>query len=234
MRWQLVSLALMMVLPLAEAQADYRLTKADMIDAVKQEFIDQGMGDEVEVEIFGGKTDYSFEKANDAKIMLSNLETDESAGKFNANAEIFADGEKQNETKLTGRYYQIVKAWVPTKDITKEKVLQATDLQEMKVRANRLKGGAWYKQEDIIGKQAAKNLKAGKLIEKGDLQAEVVVKKGQTVTVFYTKKGLQITSKMQALDNVALGQAVKMLNLSSKKEIVGIAKGAGLVEISNE
>ena len=64
MRWQLVSLALMMVLPLAEAQAEYRLTKADMIDAVKREFIDQGMGDEVEVEIFGGKTDYSFEIEN--------------------------------------------------------------------------------------------------------------------------------------------------------------------------
>lgn len=231
---QLASLALMMILPLAEAQAEYRLTKADMTEAVKQEFVEQGLGDEVEIEIFGGKTDYYFEQANDAKIMLSNLETDEEQGKFNANAEIFADGEKTTETKLAGRYYKMVKVWVPVKDVVKDTIIKEDDLKEITVREGRLKGGAWQNQADIIGKQAAKNLKAGKLIEKGDLQAEIVVKKGQAVTVVYSKKGLQITSKMQALDNAALGQAVKLLNLGSKKEIVGIAKGAGLVEISNE
>ena len=216
-----------------DAQAEYRLTKEDVQDAVVKEFAEQGM-DNIEAEVFGGKTDYYFEQADEAKVMLNNFKIDEKQGRFTADAEIFADGEQKDKTKLVGRYHKMVEAWVPAKDIARDEVLQEDDLQEIKVRATRLKGGAFSSKEDIIGKQAAKALKAGKLMEKSDLQDEIVVKKGQTVTAVYAKKGLQITSKMQALDNAAKGQAVKLLNLNSKKEIIGTVKEAGLVEISNE
>lgn len=216
-----------------DVHAEYHLTKEDIQDAVVKEFAEQGM-DNIEAEIFGGKTDYYFEQTDEAKVMLNNFKIDEKQGRFTADAEIFADGEQTAQTKLVGRYHKIVEAWVPAKDIAKNKVIGEDDLQEIKVRANRLKGGAFYIKEDIVGKQAAKALKAGKLMEKGDLQDEIIVKKGQAVTAIYTNKGLQITSKMQALDNAAKGQAVKLLNLSSKKEIIGTVKEAGLVEISNE
>ncbi len=215
------------------AQAEYRLSKTEIAEEVKKEFTEQGM-ENVDLDIFGGKTEYYFEKADDAKIMLSNFKIDEEQGRFSSDAEIFAGGEQVAKTKLVGRYYQMVKVWVPAKDIAKDKLIDEDDLQETTVRASRLKGGAYSAKEDIIGKQAAKFLKSGKLIEKNDLQAEIIVKKGQAVTAVYTKKGLQITSKMQALDNAAQGQAVKLLNLNSKKEIIGVAKAAGLVEIGNE
>lgn len=215
------------------ARAEYRLSETEIAEEVKKEFAEHGM-ENVDLDIFGGKTEYYFEQADNAKIMLSDFDIDEEQGRFSSDVEIFADGEQVAETKLVGRYYQMVKVWVPAKDITKGSLIGENDLQETTVRASRLKGGAYSAKDDIVGKQAAKFLKSGKLIEINDLQAEIIIKKGQTVTAMYTKKGLQITSKMQALDNAAQGQPVKLLNLSSKKEIVGWAKAAGLVEIGNE
>lgn len=233
MRNRLFGLTVAISLLAFGAQAEYRLSKTAITEEVKKEFAEQGM-ENVDLDIFGGKTEYYFEQADDAKIMLSNFSIDEEQGRFSSDAEIFADGEQVAKTKLVGRYYQMVKVWVPAKDIAKDKLINESDLQETTVRASRLKGGAYSTKEDIIGKQAAKFLKSGKLIEKNGLQAEIIIKKGQAVTAMYTKKGLQITSKMQALDNAAQGQAVKLLNLSSKKEIIGVAKAAGLVEIGNE
>ena len=215
------------------AQAEYRLNKDDMNSAVRQEFANQGLED-VEIEIFGGKTEYQFAQADDAKIMLNDFKIDENQGRFTAEAEIFADGNQADKTKLVGRYYLIAKAWVPARDITKDHLITDADLQEVKVRQTRLKNGAFSSKEDIVGKQATKLLKSGKIIEKNDLQEEIIIKKGQTVTAVYTKKGLQITSKMQALANASKGQAIKLLNLNSKKEVIGTAKESGWVEINNE
>ena len=233
MRYWLLGSVLSCSLMAFAARAEYRLDKSDMENAIRQEFAGQGI-DEVEVELFGGKTDYHFEQADNAKIMLSNFKLDEEQNRFTADAEIFADGESEAKTKLVGRYYKMVEAWVPIKDIAKETILRDQDLQPIKVREIRLKNGSYKLKGDIVGKQAAKALKSGKLVEKGDLQEEVIIKKGQAVTAVYNKKGLQITTKMQALDNAAKGQTVRLFNTSSKKEIIGIAKEAGLVEISNE
>lgn len=233
MRYWLSGSFLTITLLAFSAQAEYRLDKTDILKAVKQEFIEQGIND-VELEIFGGKTDYYFEQANNAKVMLSDFKLDEEQGRFTSEAEIFADGEQMAKTKLVGRYYRMVKAWVPVRDIAKGKVISEDDLQELMVKASRLKGGAFSSKDDIVGKQASKPLKSGKLIEKNDLHSEIIIKKGQAVTAVYNKKGLQITSKMQALGDAAQGEAVKLLNLNSKKEIVGVAKASGLVEINNE
>lgn len=233
MRYWLLGSVLSLSMISFNAYAEYRLDKTDMEKALRQEFSDQG-NENVELEIFGGKTNYYFEQADDAKIMLSNFNLDEKQGRFTAEAEIFADGKSEAKTKLVGRYYHMVTVWVPNHDIAKDKIITLQDLQEEQVRSNRLRNGAYSNKEDIIGKQASKAIKSGKLIEKGDLREEIIIKRGQSVTATYTKKGLQITSKMQALDDASKGQPIKLLNLSSKKEIIGVAKEAGLVEINNE
>jgi len=233
MRGYWICLLIIMGTAIFDAKAEYRLTKDDVDMALKQEFNAQGY-DDIEIEVFGGKTDYYFEQANDAKILLSNFDLREDQGRFSADAEIFADGVETAKTKFVGKFYPLAKVWVPIADIAKGKVVQVADLQEIVVRKVRLKNGVWSDIADITGKQATKNLKAGKLIEKGDLQAEVIIKKGQNVTAIYNKKGLQITSKMQALEDAAAGEMIKLLNLNSKKEITGEAKASGLVEINNE
>ena len=46
------------------------------------------------------------------------------------------------------------------------------------------------------------------------------VKKGQNVTVIYKNKGLQITSKMEALSDGGRGDLIKFINTKSAKEVV--------------
>ncbi|MBQ9235068.1 MAG: flagellar basal body P-ring formation protein FlgA [Alphaproteobacteria bacterium] len=219
---------------LALGAAAAELSEDRLLQAIKDEFAEQGESENIELEIFGGKTHYEFADAKDVKVLLSDLKIDAGQGRFTVNAEIFADGDLQDKNKIIGRYFVMKEVWVPAKDIAKDAVIMENDLQKSALRGNRLRKEALINQEDIIGREATRLLKAGKPLENGDVRAVRVIKKGQMVTAVYTKKGLQITSKMQALSDAAQGEAVKLLNLSSKKEIAGVAKKSGEVEIVSE
>lgn len=216
------------------AFAGVAISKAELEDSIKKEFVEQGIANALEIEIFGGKTNYEYKDAQDAKIMLSGLDVESDQGRFSVTAEIFADGDLKDKSKIIGRYFVLQEAWMPAHDIKKESIITEDDLQKTKVRSNRLRTGSVWKKDDIVGKQATRGLKSGKILDKDDLQALAVVKKGQMVTAVYNKGGLQITSKMQALSSAAKGETVKLLNMTSKKEVIGLAKDADVVEIISQ
>ncbi|MBE6468048.1 MAG: flagellar basal body P-ring formation protein FlgA [Alphaproteobacteria bacterium] len=191
----------------------------DLVKAIEKEFAEQGIANMVELEIFGGKTDFAFDDAKDVKILISDLKADDN-NKFTTNAEIFADGVSVGKTDLLGRFFVMKEIYVPTRDIAKDEVITSDALKTVLVRENRLKEDGLVDVDDIVGKQAIRLLKAEKNISKRDLRNEIVVKKGQALTIIYRNKGLQITSKMEALEDGAKGDLVKFINTKSAKEVV--------------
>ena len=191
----------------------------DLVKAIEKEFAEQGIANTVELEIFGGKTDFAFDDAKDVKILISDLKADDN-NKFTANAEIFADGVSVGKTDLLGRFFVMKEIYVPTRDIAKDEVITSDALKTVLVRENRLKEDSLVDVDDIVGKQAVRLLKAEKNISKRDIRNEIVVKKGQALTIIYRNKGLQITSKMEALEDGAKGDLVKFINTKSAKEVV--------------
>lgn len=191
----------------------------DFVKAIEKEFAEQGIANTVELEIFGGKTDFAFDDAKDVKILISDLKADDN-NKFTTNAEIFADGVSVGKTDLLGRFFVMKEIYVPTRDIAKDEVITSDALKTVLVRENRLKEDGLVDVDDIVGKQAVRLLKAEKNISKRDIRNEIVVKKGQALTIIYRNKGLQITSKMEALEDGAKGDLVKFINTKSAKEVV--------------
>ncbi len=206
----------------------------EMSEAVAKEFVEQGMGENIELEFFGGQTAFSFENANEAKIMVTDLNISEDQNKFTATAEVFVDGKSVAETKLFGRYFEMVEVWLPLKDIAKDEIIKSEDLVNVKMRANRLRDDSITDLNDLLGKQALRTIRADKPIVKKDIREKVLIKKGDEVTAIYTYKGLQITSKMEALEDGAKGQRIKLLNTKSHKEISGRVLDNKTVEIAAE
>ena len=128
----------------------------------------------------------------------------------------------------------MVKIWVPAKDIERGKVITADDLQTADVRANRLREDNVTTYDELIGKQAVRQIKEGKPVSTRDIREEIVVYKGQTVMAVYEHKGLQITTKMEAQENGAKGQRIKLLNTRSGKEVFGKVMDKNTVEIAAE
>lgn len=207
------------------------LTEDDMISAIKKEFAEEGVDTPMELELFGGKTSYSFENVQKLKVMVSHLKYDEEQNKFSATAEIFADGVAKDKTILNGRYYLLQNVWVPAEDIEKGTVLTADMLKTISVRENRIKSSHVTELEKLVGSEVKKTMKAGKMFTDRDIGQVILIKKGKIVTAVYKAKGLQITTKAEALEDGAAGQMIGMTNLKSGKKFQARVTGAETVEI---
>ena len=159
----LILLGLMMA---ATAQAQsVRVDEQDVVAAIKQEFVDSGLtdSDNVELELFGGQTDFKIDNVSEAKVMINNLKADEKLGRFSCEAEIFADRKSYAVSSLQGKYFVMAEVWVPAENIAKGEVLTEKMLQSENIRRTRLKPAMVTDKEKLVGQEAKKALKAGKL-----------------------------------------------------------------------
>ena len=109
-----------------------------------------------------------------------------------------------------------------------------SDLEIKKMRSNRLREDDVISQNQLVGKQAVRTIKAGKPVSKRDIREEIVIRKGQNVLAVYNHKGLQITAKLEALEDGAKGNKIKLLNTKSQKEIFGEVVDKNTVNIMSE
>ncbi len=231
--WGIITAVLMLNASVLQAAEYVLLNQDDIADAVKKEFVEEGVDDALELEIFGGQTSFSIEGAQNVRVMVTNLKYDEEQNKFSADAEIFADGNSYAKTSLNGRYFLLEEVFVPVEDIEKGKVLTESMFEKTKMRKNRIKSNHITDLEQLKKSEAKKTLKAGRLITDRDVGPVIIIKKGKTVTAVYKSKGLQITTKAEALEDGALGARVQMMNIKSGKKFTAKVMGSELVEIDD-
>lgn len=208
------------------------VTESDVSRVVAEEFAEQGLDEELELEFFGGKSSFAIENAKKAKIMASGLKYDETQNKFSVRVEIFADGRSVAVSDLQGKYYVLDEAWVPNRNINKGETLTEQDLKVVKVRRNRLKPTVLSKKEQLVEKEAKRSLKEGKLINEREVGSRILVRKGDIVTLVYKSGQMQITAKGEALSDGAKNQKIEAENTKSKKKVYGIVTDTDTVEVN--
>lgn len=208
------------------------VTESDVSRAVAEEFAEQGLDEELELEFFGGKSSFAIENAKKAKIMVGGLKYDETQNKFSVRVEIFADGRSVAVSDLQGKYYVLDEAWVPNRNINKGETLVEQDLKVVKVRRNRLKPTVLSKKEQLVEKEAKRSLKEGKLINEREVGSRILVRKGDIVTLVYKSGQMQITAKGEALSDGAKNQKIEAENTKSKKKVYGIVTDTDTVEVN--
>lgn len=234
MRYLLTLLVLLQIVFGSVSAKALTLELDDIVEAIRAEFVEQGFDDNVELELFGGQTKFDLGDISDAKILLSNFSAIEDDDKFTVDAEIFADGKSVATTKLVGRYFILEKILVLTKDIAKDEIIKKENLTQIIIRSNRLRDDVVKEENNLLGKQAIRTIKEGKPITSRDIRDEIVIKKGQMIMVVYKNKGLQITSKMEAIEDGAKGQRIRLVNNKSNKEVIGRVVDKNMVEVLGE
>lgn len=71
----------------------------------------------------------------------------------------------------------------------------------------------------------------GQPFRKSNLEPLPAVSRGEMVTLVYKNKRIQLTIKVEALDDAHLGQQVTVRNLQSKREIVATVVGTDMVRV---
>jgi len=218
----------------ASAQTRY-LQESDFVVALEKEFVEQVGDDEIELEFFGGQTAFAFDDVQQLKIMISSAKFNALENKFEANAEIFADGKSVANTALQGKYYVLADVLVPARNINKGEVIKADMLKDIKVRMNRIKQQNITDASLLVGSEAKRSLREGKLINDNDIGKVMLIKKGDIVRSVYRTAKMQISAKVEALEDGGQGDKIEVRNVNSKRVIFAeVADGnTVVVEVSD-
>ena len=214
--------------------AAVNVSTEEVEDAIKKEFSEQGLEDEIELEIYGGQSSFNFPEANQAKIMVSNLKYDETQNKFTINVEIFADGKSSAKDSLIGKYYLMEEVFVPAENLDKGQIIQEQNLKKIKLRSSRIKSAYITEKEKLIGKEVKRALKIGKLISSKEIGMPLAVHKNDKVNLIYKTERMQIIAKGIAQEDGSKGEKIEVENSQSRKKVYGTVVSSDTIDVENQ
>lgn len=115
-------------------------------------------------------------------------------------------------------------------DLPKNHLLQPEDLQPKTLEVSRLIRDFTTNPADLLGRKTVRRIRVGQLLEASQLQAALLVHKGDLVLIRAGSDGFAATMKGEALEEGGKGDGIKVRNSSSGRIIQGWIVESGVVE----
>jgi flagella basal body P-ring formation protein FlgA len=91
--------------------------------------------------------------------------------------------------------------------------------------------GALGTMPELVDLEVVRPVRAGEVLTPGMVRQRLVVRRGDVVTLVLEGHGFRITSKGLAVADARRGEALRVVNPSSKRESLGRVEGPGLVRV---
>ena len=121
---------------------------------------------------------------------------------------------------------------VPVRRIMPDAIIQPQDVEMVDLPWARVNAYAVTDPEGIVGMQVRRMLTPGRPVQVQSVTPPIIISRGERVTIQLSYGALQLSAEGKAISDAHLGQEVRVVNLSSNKTIVGVARADGLVEAS--
>lgn len=121
---------------------------------------------------------------------------------------------------------------VPVRRLMPDAIVQPEDIEMVDMPWARVNAFAVTEAEALVGMQVRRMLSPGRPVQLQSVQPPIIISRGERVTIQLSYGGLELSAAGKAISDAHLGQEVRVVNLSSNKTIVGVARADGLVEAS--
>jgi flagella basal body P-ring formation protein FlgA len=123
------------------------------------------------------------------------------------------------------------KVLVASHQLQKGRVLTAADLKLAKNDLANLSYGYYENLNNGIGLKLKRHVSAGTVLTPAMLKKPRIISRGQKVTIMAQSGSMLVRMKGKALDNGAIGDRIKVINIKSRKKLEGIITLAGEVKV---
>lgn len=152
------------------------------------------------------------------------------SGNISVNVEFYLEGEPQRKIVLSGRVGIIKEVIKATRNINKGELISSKDItivsEKGKSNKNAISG-----IEDVIGKRATRRIQVDQTIQNGMVMAPPAIEKGAQVMIRAENDKLVITASGKALEEGSVGDQIRVMNITSGKEIIATVKRPNLVQV---
>ncbi|MGM0509457.1 MAG: flagellar basal body P-ring formation chaperone FlgA [Fusobacteriota bacterium] len=189
------------------------------------------------------KIDYELEIRADENIKLPlgdvQINTDirrldgENIGYFNSNIEILVNGERYDNIYIKLRLGQKRSVYVLNRDVKRGEVFSEEDISvKSEIVFNNVGNNNTIKSLDNLEEMVYRNnMRKGREINIRNFERKKLFKRNDEVEIIISNNGITIKTLGRALEDGYKGELVKVRNVNSKKELTGLVKEDGTVEV---
>lgn len=110
-------------------------------------------------------------------------------------------------------------------------VLTADDVRVEEQDVSRLNGGYLANVDELAGQRLKHPITGGRVLTPAMLAADMIIRRGQSVTLLLRSNGLNITMAGKALADGAMNQRIRVENSASQRVVEGLVRSPEYVEI---
>ena len=134
---------------------------------------------------------------------------------------------------VTAMINKFEKVYQTSAALARGHIITQQDIQIVEYNLSKLNRGYYTDKKDLIGQETSRRLNKFKVIHPGQVKAPLMVKQGEQVALVATNKQFSVRMSGKALMNGALGDHIRVKNLSSKRIIEGKVTRSGEVTVIN-
>ncbi len=124
-----------------------------------------------------------------------------------------------------------MKIWVASKALPRGHILSADDMVAELRNVSRQTTGYFQERDSLVGQRLRSSILAGRAFEPQIVEADNVIRRGQSVTLAVQSNGINIRMSGKALTDGAINQRIRVENLNSGRVVEGIVRSRELVEV---
>ncbi len=157
-------------------------------------------------------------------VQVGKVAFDSRSRRFSAIVDISAtEGDRvvfTRQVAVGGRVFATEPLPVLAASVNRGDIIGPNDVTVAHVRADQVRDGAVTDPYALVGKQARRAIKEGEPVLASQLQAPVMVNRGDEVVIFYALKTMNLTAKGKAMDAGGQGDVIRILNTSSNRTLM--------------
>lgn len=190
-----------------------------------------GTSSDLDIALDGGDLEFDLPTDVENSVAVSGINFNPSSNRFAVTLVAPADGPPVIQRNVFGTVYEMAQIPVPKRLISAGDIIGADDLEWQPVHLSRLSGSSLTDAEQLVGRMAKRPLKAGQILRQSDVAVSPVIHKNDLIRLVVKTGQMTLSVQGKALQDAALGQTVRVVNVNSNRQLSGTVIDAGTVAI---
>jgi flagellar basal body P-ring formation protein FlgA len=165
------------------------------------------------------------------EVVLEQFQYDPTAGRFHGALVGTFDRRERFRLPIFGRAHPVIRVPALSRPVAPDELITAEDLTWVEVAPTQVAPASITAPDAIVGSQARRRLRPGRVLTARDLGPPHLVRRGRPVELVYARPGLHVTALGLAQQDGALGDPVRVLNAESRRQLQGVVSGPDEVSL---
>ena len=200
------------------------VTHEEILDEVRAALEAEGAPKNAELQTATSSLAISLPIEATPSVQVGKVTFDQRSRRFSAIVDISAtEGDRvvfTRQVAVGGRLFATEALPVLSASVGRGDIIGPNDITVAHVRSDQVRDGAVTDPYGLVGKQARRPIKEGEPVLASQLQAPVLVNRGDEVVIFYALRSMNLTAKGKAMDAGGQGDVIRILNTSSNRTLM--------------